>query len=110
MESLKAGGEISQDIGEISSPEGVDSLCLEDPGGAVDDTSVGLVQAALLDHLVLVLHQQLNPLDRGSGGLGDAGSHSGEHEALEKSQFLVSHCGVLLHSENRSHRGEAAKA
>merc|ERR1719154_1003188 len=38
-------GEVSEHIGQVTSPEGVDSLSLEDPGGAVNDPSVGLVQA-----------------------------------------------------------------
>merc|ERR1719187_663966 len=60
------GGEVPQDVGEVPSPEGEEALSLEDPGGAVDDALVGLVEAALLDHLILVLHQQLHTLD-GSG-------------------------------------------
>merc|ERR1740131_736586 len=49
----RLGGEVTQDVGQVSSPEGDDALRLEDPGGAVDHTSVWPVQAALLDHLIL---------------------------------------------------------
>merc|ERR1712048_950902 len=47
--------EVSEHIGQVSSPEGVDSLSLEHSGGAVNDTSVRLVKTSLLDHLILVL-------------------------------------------------------
>merc|ERR1719154_334045 len=83
IESL--GGEISENISQVSSPEGVDSLGFEDPGGAVDDSSVGLVQAPLLDHLVLVLDQQLDSLNGSSGSLGDSSSNSSQHEVLSES-------------------------
>ena len=36
---------------------------------AVDDTTVGAVEGSLLDHLSLVLDEELDTLDRGSGGL-----------------------------------------
>merc|ERR1711890_134314 len=85
------GGEVPQDVGEVTSPEGKDTLGLEDPGGAVDDALVGLVEAALLDHLILVLHQQLHTLDGSGGCLRDTGSHAGQHKALEESQFFVRH-------------------
>ena len=37
--------------------------------GAVDDTTVGAVEGSLLDHLSLVLDEELDTLDGGSGGL-----------------------------------------
>ena len=49
------------------------------------------LNAHLLDHLILVLDEQLDPLDGGGGGLGHASSHAGEHERLEESKLLVSH-------------------
>jgi len=84
-------GEVPQDVSEVTSPEGDDSLGLHDPGGTVDDALVGLVEATLLDHLVLVLDEQLHTLDGSGGCLGDTGSHAGQHKALEKSQFFIRH-------------------
>merc|ERR1719154_774204 len=78
-------GEVSEHIGQVTSPEGVDSLSLEDPGGAVNDPSVRLVQTPLLDHLVVVLNQQLYSLNGSSGSLGDSGSNSSQHEVLSES-------------------------
>merc|ERR1712144_141326 len=64
------GGEVSEDVGQVSSPEGVNSLGTEDPLAAVHDALVRSVKTTLLDHLVLVLDQQLDSLNGGSHGLG----------------------------------------
>merc|ERR1719427_1803506 len=85
------GGEVSEHVSQISSPEGIDSLGLENSHGAVSHPLVGLVQPALLDHLILVLYEELDSLNWSSGSLGDSSSHAGEHEVLSESQFLVSH-------------------
>merc|ERR1719193_1387918 len=63
------GGEVPQHVDKVSSPEGSNTLGGHHPLGAVKDTSVGLVQTTLLDHLVLVLDEQLDSLDGGSHGL-----------------------------------------
>jgi len=78
------GGEVPQDVGQVAPPEGSDAFRGQDALGAVDHAGVGLVEAALLDHLVLVLDQELDSLDGGGGRLGDARGHAGEHEVLEK--------------------------
>ena len=75
-------------MGQLTSPEGVDTLGLEDPGGAVHDTGVGLVKTTLLDHLILILDKELHSLDGGSDGLGDTSSNTSEHEVLNKSELL----------------------
>ena len=50
------------------------------------------IENHLLDHLILVLDEQLHPLDGGGGGLGHARGHAGQHEVLSESQLLlVSH-------------------
>ena len=43
----------------------------------------------------LVLDEKFNSLDGSSSGLGDPGSHSGEHEVLGKSQLLARHGAEL---------------
>merc|ERR1719151_416655 len=55
--------EVTQHIGQVSSPEGVDSLSCQDPLGAIHHTVVWLVQTTLLDHLILVLDEQLDSLN-----------------------------------------------
>merc|ERR1712179_654729 len=78
--------------GQVSSPEGVDTLGLQDSGGAVDDTGVWLVEPALLDHLILVLDKELHSLNGSSGGLGHTSGYTSEHEVLNKSELLfISH-------------------
>merc|ERR1719341_2306977 len=94
----RLGWEVTQHIGQVSSPEGVDSLSGQNPFGAVQYTIVWLVQTTLLDHLILVLDEQLDSLNRGSGSLGDTSSHAGEHEGLKEPKFLICHlelCGML---------------
>jgi len=90
------GGEVSQDVSEISSPEGVDTLCLENSGGTVNNTSIGFVQTTLLDHLSLVLHQQLNSLNGSGGGLGHTGGNTREHKVLSKSKLISGHFVLLV--------------
>jgi len=63
------GWEVSEDVGQVTSPEGDDTFGLEGSGGAVDDAGVWLVESALLDHLILVLDEELDSLDWCSGGL-----------------------------------------
>merc|ERR1719328_52717 len=91
--------EVSEHIGKISSPEWVDSLSLQDPGGTINDASVWLVKTSLLDHLILVLDQELDSLNGSGSSLGDSSSNSGEHEVLSKSQFLLARHLVELISK-----------
>merc|ERR1712002_553499 len=86
------GREVSEHVGQVSSPEGVDTLSLQHSGGAVNDTCVWLVKSALLDHLILVLDEELDSLNGGGGGLGHTGGYTSQHEVLNKSEFLfISH-------------------
>merc|ERR1719367_1804192 len=87
----RLGREVTQHIGQVSSPEWVDSLSLQNSLGTVHNTIVWLVQTTLLDHLVLVLDEQLDSLDGGCGGLGDTSGDAGEHEVLKEPKFLVCH-------------------
>jgi len=83
------GGEVPQNVSKVSSPEGVDSLSLEDPHGTVNHAIVGLVKTSLLDHLILVLDEELDSLDGSSSSLGDSSSNTSEHEILNESQLLL---------------------
>ena len=74
---------------QLTSPEGVDTLCLKHPLSAVNDTGVGLVQTTLLDHLVLILDKELHSLDGGGSSLGDSSSDTSEHEVLSESKLLL---------------------
>merc|ERR1712109_11582 len=90
------GGEVPQHVGEVSSPEGDNTLGVQHPLSAVKNTGVGLVQTTLLDHLILVLDEQLDSLDGGSHGLGDTSSNTGQHEVLEEPKLLVTHLAFLI--------------
>lgn len=86
------GGEVPNDVGGVTTPEGDKTLILVGTGKAVGDALVGGSKTTLLDlyrhvtlinrliveikraithHLVLVLHQELDTLDGGSGRFGD---------------------------------------
>merc|ERR1712083_363594 len=82
------GGEVTQHVGKVSSPEGNDAFGGKHSLGAVEDTVVRLVQTTLLDHLVLVLDEKLDSLDGGSHGLGDTGGHTSQHEVLKEPKLL----------------------
>jgi len=58
--------EVTQAVGQVATPQGVDALVLDGSRRAVDDSVVRLVQTALSDHLILILDEQLDTLD-GSG-------------------------------------------
>jgi len=81
--------EVTQAVGQISSPQRVDALALDRADGAVDDALVRLVETALTDHLVLVLDEQLDALDGGGGRLRHDGGHARQSEILRESQFVA---------------------
>ena len=84
VESL--GGEVSDDVSQVTSPEGTEALLLDDSLEAVTNTVVSVLG---LDGLGGVLHleEQLDSLDRGHDGLRDSGRDTANHE--------ISHEGLL---------------
>merc|ERR1719225_1848828 len=96
------GGEVPQHVSKVSSPEGDNTLGGQHPLGAVKNTSVGLVQTTLLDHLVLVLDEQLDSLDGGSHSLGDTSGNTGQHEVLEEPKLLITHLAFLISCRSES--------
>lgn len=74
------GGEVSDDVGSVSSPEGGETFLLVGSAEAVTDTLVRRSQSTLLDHLVLVLDEKLDSLNGGSGSLGDGSGYTTHHE------------------------------
>jgi len=82
------GREVSEDVSKVSSPERSNTFRSHGSLGAVDDASVSSVEDALLDHLILVLDEQLHSLDRSRGGLRDTGGHTGKHELFEEVKLL----------------------
>merc|ERR1712183_830546 len=94
--------EVPKDIGQVSSPEGINTLSLQDPLGAVNDTLVWLVEPSLLDHLILVLDKKFDSLNRRAAVLDTPASNTSKHEVLnEPKLFGISHCAFLSWSLNK---------
>jgi hypothetical protein len=77
-------GEVSHDIGGVSSPEGSESLLGTDTSEAVSHTLVSLDLSG--DNLgvgILSLDEELDTLDGGGGGLGDSSDGTSDSE-IEK--------------------------
>ena len=95
------GGEVTNDIGGVASPEGDETLFLVGTSESVADALVGGSQTTLLDlertcqaaihndtrnashHLILVLNEELDTLNGGSRGLCDSlrsKQVSGQHQ------------------------------
>jgi len=77
-------GEVTKDIGQVTTPQWVDTLCGKDTSEAVNDSVIRLVQTTLLDHLILVLDEKLDSLDGSGGSLGDSSSYTSQQEILHK--------------------------
>jgi len=73
------GWEITDDVSHVSSPEGTDTLFLDDSAEAITDTVESLIN---WDGFVgiLYLEDKLNSLDWGNGCLGNSSGDSGDHE------------------------------
>jgi len=82
VESLR--WEVTQAVGQVTAPQGIDSLVLDGSGRTVDDAFVWLIQAALTDHLILILDEQLDTLDGCGRGLRHDGGDAGEGEVLSE--------------------------
>ena len=65
------------------------TFCSEGPHGAVYDALVGCVEGSHLEHLRLVLDEQLDTLDRSGRRLRDDRSNATEGEALREPEFLA---------------------
>jgi hypothetical protein len=97
----RLGGEVTDDVGEISAPQGTETLLSNNTAGgsatiqlrnapeAIRNTLVGGGETALLDHLVLVLDEQLDTLDGGSNGLGDTSGNTTKEKVLIESDLLL---------------------
>jgi hypothetical protein len=81
-EVQRLGGEVAQHVGGVAAVQGGEALVLDGPREALADALVGLAEAAGLEHLVLILDEQLDALDGGGSGLGDRGGDATHHEVL----------------------------
>jgi hypothetical protein len=74
------GGEVTDDVGSVTSPERDDTLVGGGTLEAVGDTGVLVRQATSLKHLILVLDEELDALNGGSSGLRDGGGDTTHQE------------------------------
>ncbi|KAI6751791.1 hypothetical protein HG531_006487 [Fusarium graminearum] len=74
------GREVSDDVGGVSSPEGHDTLISHGALEAVTNAVVLAVETTGLEHLILVLDEELDTLDGGSSSLGDSGGDTTHEE------------------------------
>jgi hypothetical protein len=75
------GGEITDDVGHVSTPESLDTLLSRDTAEAVDDTGVtGDLSRDNLRVGILGLDEELNTLDGGSASLGDSTRDTSGHK------------------------------
>jgi len=87
------GGEVSDDVSHVSSPEGAETLLSVDTGEAVADTLVSLVDGDFLVG-ILDLEEELDTLNGGNEGLGDSGGDTTDEEISNKG--LLSFLGSSL--------------
>jgi len=76
----RLGREVSDHVGGVSAPQRAHALVLDDASETVADALVGLRETTLLDHLVLVLDEQLDALDGGCAHRRDPTSGWWEHQ------------------------------
>ena len=93
VESL--GREVTDDVGSVTTPEGHDTLLLGGTPKAVGDTVVLSVETTTLEHLILVLDQELDTLDGGSGSLGDSSGHTTHWKDVLESIDVFATSGVV---------------
>jgi hypothetical protein len=91
----RLGGEVTDDVGSVTTPEGEDTLVLRGTAEALANAVVLAVETTGLKHLILwgvlarvsmrgfrgdetylVLDEELNTLDGGSSGLRDGGGNT----------------------------------
>ena len=63
------GGEVTDDVGSVTTPEGDDALIGGGTLEALANTGVLAVKTTGLDHLILILDEKLDTLDGSGGGL-----------------------------------------
>jgi len=85
--------EVPNDVGCVSTPQGRESLIGNHTFETIPNTSIGTVQAARLEHLILVLDEQLDSLNGGGGCLGNSGGHTTHQKIDGKGCEIV----LLLH-------------
>jgi len=79
--------EVSEDVGQVTSPEWNDTFGGQSSLAAIYDTGVWFIKSTLFDHLILILDEELNSLDWGGNGFGNTSGDTREHKVLEEVKF-----------------------
>jgi len=92
----RLGGEVTDNVGSVTTPEGEDTLVLCGTAEALNDTTVLPVETAGLEHLILVLDEELDTLDGGGSGLRDGGGNTTHQEVHHEAghserRFILRH-------------------
>jgi len=82
-------GEVTDDVSHVASPHGVKTLILYGTSEAVANTLVGVGETTLFDHLILVLDEKLDALNRSGSSLGDCGGDTTSEEVHNELVSLV---------------------
>lgn len=82
-EVQRLGGEVTDDVGEVTTPEGQETLLPGNADEGIDDTLVALVSGDLFADM-LNLEQQLDTLDGRDGCLGDSGGDTASDEIFRE--------------------------
>ena len=80
--------EVTDDISEVTSPEGNGSLLSDDSAEAVTDTGVSVFDGDVLVS-ILDMQQELDSLDWSDEGLGNGGGNTCDHETFEETCLLL---------------------
>merc|ERR1712223_229043 len=82
-------GEISQHIGQVTSPEWDNTLASQGFLDTVNDSLVWFGQTALSDHLILILNQEFDSLNGGGSSFGNCSGNTGQHKVFQETQLLL---------------------
>ncbi|CRJ80477.1 hypothetical protein BN1708_000269 [Verticillium longisporum] len=74
------GREVTDDVGSVATPQGHDTLIRGGTLEALGNAVVLAVKTTLLQHLILVLDEELDTLNGGGSGLGDSGRDTTHEE------------------------------
>lgn len=77
-------GEITDDIGSVSSPQGPKPFILNCSLKTITNALVGFREPTSFKHLVLVLNQKLNTLNRSSSSFGYSSRYSPIRKSIAK--------------------------
>jgi hypothetical protein len=91
--------EITKNVSPVSSPKSNETLISDGSLEAVNNTSVGGSETTSLEHLSLILDEELHSLDGGSSGLRHTSGNTTEQEILVEAQLLSATRSSFRHFE-----------